>query len=1043
MIEERKGMSVIGMISSGKSTFLNSIFGINYLQTKDDITTKFICVIRYSPEIKEPKLYHLKLVPKDNNPDYFNFMKDGNDFIGKKEIKEKIKLINSNENKYSEPQYENLFWMLEINTTYINNINLMKEYDFYDIPGLNEYIRTEKNMDCPPPNIINNVSNDINQINIIEKNPENEENQKSCNYIEGIFKYLKHIIKNFIFIINTESCYKTQNFEIINKLKKIFNFQFRNNLIILNKIDLSEDKQKTILECKQNFINNLEPDILNVDYNTFIPLNSKKFKIEMLMKSKIKYFFLYFYTKYYDKYVMTTIIDKPIISFIEFLKEEMNKKLGNKLDEFLENASQEVQRKELDEIIKIYMKIKGNETKTINFGILLNKKNKDEEEEEEEEEEEDESIQILKGFYKFFKEKIYMPDNSIEIKKIIDYFNNFSLKIITNNKENKKKIKHIFEDKMLQCFESLNNVFKEIILYINEESNNKNSVINLLEDKLRKLKKFILNGLKIYIPFVGISSAGKSSILNCLIGYNLFPESKTNCTTRGIIIQYGEEVELYKVNVNSEDDFYIFEETNEPVSIGKENVKSYLECLNCQIPKNGKNYFYLIKTPIKFFKESKKLNKDFINKIYLVDLPGCDTADNPFNELIKDIEKSPYEKLLNISSSFVFINKGRAITQESNQKIIKKLYKDIKDNSSLGCEYLKNCLFCVNMFENLTEEEKEISKIKRDYSLMLFENNEDQENNSKYLNVSLFNAQSYSEYLRISNELNNKELLMCQFKENYKNKSKKKEFSKFCLSFYKTKLEGLSFPTKIDKKLTFDNSIDNWFIENIMNVSKEENSNIDQNLIKDNSLKLSHLYQCTLKRIKENKYYVDSNCEEFFTNLENQIIGAREYSIKNFKENMEKSFTYFDMLFQKNIRNINSKNKMTIKKESLNIISQLEEIKNNQNIGNIFDKYLTESIDMIEKIQKNSSSLLKIYDNNIEKLIKNEFEEKIQEKTKEFEVSIDKNIEELNKKIEEIKIKILELFKLGLEEEIKEGKYKSEINTLIKFSFTEQFKIKI
>ena len=508
-------------------------------------------------------------------------MKDGNDFIGKKKIKEKIKLINENENKYSVPQYENLFWMLEINTAYISNQNLMKEYDFYDIPGLNEYIKTEKNMDCPPPNSIINVSNDINQRNNIDKNHENQNS-----YIKGIFKYLKHIIKNFIFIINTESCYKQQNLEIIKELKNIFDFQFRNNLIILNKIDLSEDKQKTILECKANFINNLDPDIFNVDYNTFIPLNSKNFKIEMLMKSKIKYFFLYFYTKYYEKYVMTTIEDNSIISFVEFLKEEMNKKLGNNEEEFFQNASQEVQRKELDEIIKVYMKIKENEHKTINFGILLD------EDEDEEDDDENESIQILKGFYKFFKEKIYMPDNSIEIKSIIDYFNNFSLKTITNNRG---KIKHEFEDTMLKYFESLNNIFKEIMVYINEDPNNENSVTNLLNDKLRKLKKFIKNGLNIYIPFVGISSAGKSSILNCLIGYNLFPESKTNCTTRGILIQYGEEVELYRVNVNSEDNFYIFEETNEPVSKGLENVKSYLECLNFKTPKNGKIIFILLK----------------------------------------------------------------------------------------------------------------------------------------------------------------------------------------------------------------------------------------------------------------------------------------------------------------------------------------------------------------------------------------------------------------------------------------------------------------
>lgn len=64
MIEERKGISVIGMISSGKSTFLNSIFGINYLQTMDNITTKFVCVIRYNPNITQPILYHLKVFPK-------------------------------------------------------------------------------------------------------------------------------------------------------------------------------------------------------------------------------------------------------------------------------------------------------------------------------------------------------------------------------------------------------------------------------------------------------------------------------------------------------------------------------------------------------------------------------------------------------------------------------------------------------------------------------------------------------------------------------------------------------------------------------------------------------------------------------------------------------------------------------------------------------------------------------------------------------------------------------------------------------------------
>ena len=37
---------VIGKISSGKSTFLNSLLGIDCLESSSKITTKFICIIR-------------------------------------------------------------------------------------------------------------------------------------------------------------------------------------------------------------------------------------------------------------------------------------------------------------------------------------------------------------------------------------------------------------------------------------------------------------------------------------------------------------------------------------------------------------------------------------------------------------------------------------------------------------------------------------------------------------------------------------------------------------------------------------------------------------------------------------------------------------------------------------------------------------------------------------------------------------------------------------------------------------------------------------
>ena len=48
---ERFTIPIIGKISSGKSTFLNSILGGNYLSTSSGIETKFICIIRHNKNL--------------------------------------------------------------------------------------------------------------------------------------------------------------------------------------------------------------------------------------------------------------------------------------------------------------------------------------------------------------------------------------------------------------------------------------------------------------------------------------------------------------------------------------------------------------------------------------------------------------------------------------------------------------------------------------------------------------------------------------------------------------------------------------------------------------------------------------------------------------------------------------------------------------------------------------------------------------------------------------------------------------------------------
>ena len=86
-IEERRGIIVIGMISSGKSTFLNSLLGITYLESKDDVTTKFVTIIRYNENLKEPKFYHVKVIKEEN----LNENEEKN--------KENTIIINENNNK--------------------------------------------------------------------------------------------------------------------------------------------------------------------------------------------------------------------------------------------------------------------------------------------------------------------------------------------------------------------------------------------------------------------------------------------------------------------------------------------------------------------------------------------------------------------------------------------------------------------------------------------------------------------------------------------------------------------------------------------------------------------------------------------------------------------------------------------------------------------------------------------------------------------------------------------------------------------------------
>ena len=240
-------MPTIGNISVGKSLFLNSMFGNDFCQVNNDITTKFILFIRHIDNLKEPRLYELE---PPNTYDFFYSYKDV--FTGEENIKNKINQIND-ENKNSKKA---IFYMLEIEIKSIENKEFLNNVDFLDIPGLNE----------------------------------SEED-----YINLYFKYIKDMIKFCLIIFSVENFNSEDSMKVINKLKKNLYVPIENFLIILNKIDISDDLEKTIKDFKNVILNS---GSFNIYKNTLVPVNSLKLKSEIKIKIKsyafsFTFFFLF------------------------------------------------------------------------------------------------------------------------------------------------------------------------------------------------------------------------------------------------------------------------------------------------------------------------------------------------------------------------------------------------------------------------------------------------------------------------------------------------------------------------------------------------------------------------------------------------------------------------------------------------------------------------------------------------------------------------------------------------------------------------------
>lgn len=138
---KRFSIPIIGPISSGKSSFLNFLLGMNCLESGGDIVTKCVVIIRHNKDLEPNERYIYSVNFNERSEGFYDFEKKEetkSDDINRI-IKERNELIrNSGENEM--PKNEDFFLILEANIPLFRgeNAKFGNFFEFLDLPGLDE-----------------------------------------------------------------------------------------------------------------------------------------------------------------------------------------------------------------------------------------------------------------------------------------------------------------------------------------------------------------------------------------------------------------------------------------------------------------------------------------------------------------------------------------------------------------------------------------------------------------------------------------------------------------------------------------------------------------------------------------------------------------------------------------------------------------------------------------------------------------------------------------------------------------------------------------
>ena len=966
-IEIKNLCPMIAMISAGKTSLLKVLFDIDMLESSSGIGTKFVTIIRYNPNLKnEPKFYHLKLT--NIGGDNYNFSKIINtEIVGKDKIKENIVKINA-KLKLNDVPFNELFYLLELgNINFIEDKEYLLNYDLVDIPGVSEYINQEQtpdgNQNTPTPAPLpfekpnNNNTTDGNldaadipflfdqnkkKTDIIINNKTVEEEMKTYNpeeeksYLTEIFKIIKNKMNNGIFVFSVENYQHIENYRIIGKLQKIINKPIQNFLLILNKIDKSEDREydmnmlgTKILEYFPN------ADIFNFTKNTIASCSAfqleNEFKMETNFQNLIYYHFLNFLMNSQKNLYNKTPSSDDIL-FVDYLKKLLNN-FNNKIKKknFYKDIKSIINNrqvtKDIKSIIKTITDNHQNEISIFKLGIRIDdfeegeiekieeeiEGNNDEKENEEEEEENEESFKIstqpnnmiILYYYHLFINKKQIPPKSLDTITIMKYFTMENMKKheqleedIEKGIELKLKEERTHNDQV----DDISNKLKEFYDLYEKEGGNKNN-LNSLKIYINSSIGLLKTSKTLYIPLVGVSNAGKSTVLNSIIGTSLLPAHRNECTKKGILIKHWNKdfaiirkTKFIKESMYTGKDIYSFKSEEKIIAQGNENIYKILEGINGKFTNKEEDFFYEINIKIKLI-DKLKIDEKLKEKICFIDLPGFGT-NNPFEE------KDTYSHLISSCNIFLFVVFNLKIGENDNQKMLKKLYTKMAELRNIPCQaFINKCLFIINCdhTQKITDETEKLSKNDIIKVFNLKGNDVDKE-----VNVCFFNAKFYEGY---NSKLKYYTSIPFLFEVEYKgfkesqekfwkgkvDQIKGKTFIKYLLEKLKENIRTDIIPKFEEKKIDIDSEISN-LIEKITKNHFEYK--IDPKKNEKDLIKINKYLTFVNNNLKESNLLKKSYIESFSENLVYNIHIANSKDVEDIDENLNEIFRNLDFIFQ-------------------------------------------------------------------------------------------------------------------------------------------------